>query len=370
VSVVEMPFRRPAVWTAALVLVLTAACGAADPEQARPAGDTAARDVASQTASLGTATPAAPDTLARSGGPRSLIGDYATNGDTLILREHGGRLEALVHGGVHDLEPENGYRFTLGGAGSAPGVSLVFEDVENGVAGTAVLGDVAYRRLAYSKPGGQTFRIDVVRPVAELRREAATATPLEEDGEFREPDLVDLTALDPSIRLDIRYATTNNFMGDVFYDEARALLQRPAAEALVRAHRRLEEEGLGLLVFDAYRPWYVTWMFWYATPGNLKDFVARPDLGSRHNRGAAVDLTLYDRATGEPLPMPSGYDEFSPRAHPQYPGGTSEQRANRDLLRRVMEAEGFRVYHAEWWHFDHREWRRYPILNLTFDAIG
>jgi D-alanyl-D-alanine dipeptidase len=110
-------------------------------------------------------------------------------------------------------------------------------------------------------------------------------------------------------------------------------------------------------------------MFWHATPGHQKMFVANPASGSRHNRGAAVDLTLYDLATGEPVPMPSGYDEFSPRAFPHYPGGTTSERRHRELLRRVMEAEGFRVYHSEWWHFDHQDWRRYPILNLTFDQI-
>lgn len=216
---------------------------------------------------------------------------------------------------------------------------------------------------------GQTFRITPVRPIEELRREALAATPPDEEGDFREPELVDLATLDETLRFDIRYATTNNFMGAVFYDEPRAFLQRPAAEALLRAHRRLREEGLGLMVFDAYRPWFVTWMFFHATPAEQKEFVADPAGGSRHNRGAAVDVTLYDLATGQPLPMPSGYDEFTPRAYPDYSGGTAEERQNRDRLRRVMETEGFSVYPAEWWHFDYRDWRRYPIMNATFDEI-
>jgi serine beta-lactamase-like protein LACTB len=153
------------------------------------------------------------------------------------------------------------------------------------------------------------------------------------------------------------------------YSQARAFLQRPAAEALLRAHRALAKQGFGLLIHDAYRPWYVTKMFWDATPESGKIFVADPSQGSRHNRGAAVDLTVYDRSTGRPIEMVSGYDEFSNRAFPDYPGGTSRQRYDRELLRRAMEAEGFRVYDAEWWHFDYQDWRLYPIGNQTFDRI-
>ncbi len=124
-----------------------------------------------------------------------------------------------------------------------------------------------------------------------------------------------------------------------------------------------------MLIFDAYRPWYVTRMFWDATPAGQKEFVADPSSGSRHNRGSAVDLTLYDLETGEPVAMPSGYDEFTERAHPDWPGGTSLQRWHRTLLRRAMEAEGFSVYRYEWWHFDHQDWQAYPVMNRTFDEI-
>ena len=154
------------------------------------------------------------------------------------------------------------------------------------------------------------------------------------------------------------------------YSQPRAFLQRPAAEAALRAHRALAREGYGLLIHDAYRPWYVTWMFWEATPDSQHAFVADPATGSRHNRGAAVDLTLYDLRTGRPARMPSGYDEFSARAYPTYAGGTAAERARRDLLRRYMEAEGFTVNPTEWWHFDYRTWREYPVMNLPFEKLG
>lgn len=187
-----------------------------------------------------------------------------------------------------------------------------------------------------------------------------------ESGPFLKSDLVELQKLDPRLRLDIRYATSNNFLGRAVYTEARAFLQRPAALALRRVNRRLRRKGYGLVIFDGYRPWSVTKIFWDSTPEERRAFVADPRLGSRHNRGCAVDLTLFDLKTGRPVAMPSDYDDFSERAHPNYQGGTAQERRNRDLLRAAMEAEGFTVYENEWWHFDYKDWKRYPIMNLSF----
>jgi D-alanyl-D-alanine dipeptidase len=216
----------------------------------------------------------------------------------------------------------------------------------------------------------RVVRIAPLRPVAALRVEAQAASPPPEDGPFRPVDLVELTSLDPTLRLDVRYATADNFLSTPVYDEARAFLQRPAAEALVRAHRSLAARGYGLLIHDAYRPWWVTKLFWDATPPDKRDFVADPAKGSRHNRACAVDLTLYRLSDGRAVEMPSLYDEMSERSSPDYPGGPPRQRALRDLLRSAMEREGFTVYVSEWWHFDYRDWREYPILNVPFDRIG
>lgn len=215
----------------------------------------------------------------------------------------------------------------------------------------------------------EPLRIEPARPVAELLAESRRAAPPAQPPGLRAEDLVELTALDPTIRLDIRYATSENFLGIPVYGQARAFLQRPAAEALVRAHRALSRRGVGLLVYDGYRPWSVTWVFWEATPVHLREFVADPAQGSRHNRGCAVDVGLVRLADGEAVEMPSGYDEMTERAHVEYRGGTREQRERRDLLRRTMEAEGFAAYLPEWWHYDYRDWREYPILNVPFSAI-
>jgi D-alanyl-D-alanine dipeptidase len=214
-----------------------------------------------------------------------------------------------------------------------------------------------------------TFRLTPARPVAQLRVEALKQTPPAESGPFRPHSLVNVAALDPTIRLDIRYAGTNNFLSSPVYESARAYLQRPAAEALIRAHNRLKQSGYGIVIHDTYRPWFVTWIFWEATPPQLKDFVANPARGSKHNRGCAADVTLYDLKTNSPVEMTSLYDEMSERAYPDYPGGTPLQRQLRDLLRTAMESEGFTVYEYEWWHFDYKDWRHYPIGNQTFEQL-
>jgi zinc D-Ala-D-Ala dipeptidase len=193
--------------------------------------------------------------------------------------------------------------------------------------------------------------------------------PPKESGVFRKAQLAELALLDPTLHLDIRYATSNNLTGRPVYDEPRAFLQRPAARALVRAHRALIKKGYGLLIFDGYRPWSVTKIFWDVTPPDKHQFVANPAEGSKHNRGCAVDLSLYDLKTGREVEMPSIYDEMSERSYPTYEGGTVAQRRARDLLRATVEKEEFSVYPTEWWHFDYKDWQKYPILNLPFGEI-
>jgi D-alanyl-D-alanine dipeptidase len=228
---------------------------------------------------------------------------------------------------------------------------------------------LAILSLLQAQERPQIFRIAPVRPVAELRAEALAATPPQETGDFRPADLVDLATLDRRITLDIRYATADNFLSTPVYSQARAFLQRPAAQALLRAHRALRKSGYGLRIFDAYRPWYVTKIFWDATPVDKHEFVADPAKGSRHNRGCAVVLTLYDLKTGREVEMTGVYDEMSPRSYPTYGGGTPGQRARRDLLRRTLEKEGFQVFESEWWHFDYRDWQHYRIANTPFEQL-
>jgi D-alanyl-D-alanine dipeptidase len=211
------------------------------------------------------------------------------------------------------------------------------------------------------------------KPVAALAilllAQPLLAQPDETRGTWRAPQLVEVVNLDSTIRLDIRYATANNFMKRAMYTEARAFLQRPAAEALVRANRKLHAEGFGILVFDGYRPWSVTKRFWDATPPSKRKFVANPRKGSKHNRGCAVDCSLYNLKTGQEVTMPSPYDDFTAKAAADYAGGSEEQRRCRHILRVALEAEGFAVDPDEWWHFDYRDWRNYRVLDIPFENI-
>jgi D-alanyl-D-alanine dipeptidase len=282
---------------------------------------------------------------------RPFLGEYVHDNQTVIVLENEGKLHTLVKGSVQAQMRE-----------ISP-AAITRNELK--------LDNLVYKRRPLGPEEGATqLKVDPVRPVPVLLKEALAAQPPQETGDFLPTDLVELTRLNPTIKLDIRYATTNNLFGTVFYSQPRAFLQRAPAEALVRAHRKLKELGYGVLVHDGYRPWYVTKVFWDATPEEKKLFVADPAKGSRHNRGAAVDLTLYDLKTGKPVEMVSTYDETTERAHPDYPGGTSLQRWHRDLLRSAMEAEGFTVYEAEWWHFDYKDWQRYRIGNERFESMN
>jgi len=304
---------------------------------------------------------------------RGLIGEYGP--DTTMrwfALERDGRMYILDHRGNYvPLGERSDSVFEAPRVTAAVSGEVRFLRDSAGRATALQVSDMVMARRAIEPPPGATqLRITPVRPIDELRREALAATPPAETGSFRVADLVEIVKLDTSIRLDIRYATDNNFLGAPLYEQARAFLQRPAAEALARANRTLRRFGFTILVHDAYRPWYVTKVFWDATPEAQKWLVANPAQGSKHNRGAAVDLTLYNLEGKRVVEMPSTYDEASGRAHADYPGGTSLQRYHRALLRRVMEHEGFVANPREWWHFDHKEWKNYPILNVPFEKIG
>ena len=302
---------------------------------------------------------------------RGLIGEYGWDHDILYVFEKDNRLNVLIEWMEFDaLTQVTDDVFNFPPRGLYEGEKAVFTRDASGAATQVQVSGVVFKRRSLGGVSGGIFRIPPVKNFATLRAQALTEHPPVETGEFRKPDLLELAKLDPKLKLDIRYATTNNFLSTPVYSEARAFMQRPAAEALLRAHKKLMEMGYGLLIHDAYRPWYVTKIFWDATPDDKKIFVADPSQGSRHNRGCAVDLSLYELATGKPVEMVGVYDEMSERSYAAYPGGTSLQRWHRELLRRVMESEGFLVYPFEWWHFDYSDWQKYPILNITFEKLA
>ena len=309
-------------------------------------------------------------------GLQDLIGDYGWDHNVLFIHEREGKLWALIE--WFEFNPlervsENVYAFPTR-SGLYHGEQLVFKRDELNQVIEVVAAGVSFPRRHYAhlkKRGGREQRFvefKPTRPIEILRAEALQAEPPLETNSFRKSELVELATDD--FRLDVRYARTDNFLGTPFYSQARAFLQRPAAAALQRAQERLRAQGLSFIIFDGYRPWFVTKTFWEATPEEYRFLVANPAKGSRHNRGAAVDLTLCDARTGKPMPMPSAYDEPTERAYPDYPGGTSMERHYRDLLRKTMESEGFSVLQEEWWHFDYQDWRKYPIMNVPFERLS
>jgi D-alanyl-D-alanine dipeptidase len=304
---------------------------------------------------------------------KRLIGEYGIEQHFYIVLEKSGSLYLRENTSSEALlrqEPESDGSFSIyNPSGPSVPISFGFAEGPTDRATSLSLVSTTFHRRKLGPDEGHVFQIHPSHPIEELRKEALSASPPHEDGQFRTADLVEIAPLDPAIHLDIRYATSNDFLGTPVYTQARAFLQRPAADALVRVLHRLQPHGYGLLIHDAYRPWYVTKIFWDATPPEDKIFVADPAQGSRHNRGCAVDLTLYDLKTSKPIEMPGTYDEMSQRSFPDYPGGTSLQRWHRDLLRWAMESEGFTVYEHEWWHFDYKDWREYPILNVPFEKL-
>jgi len=180
--------------------------------------------------------------------------------------------------------------------------------------------------------------------------------------------LVEIKKYVPGIVLDIRYATTNNFMHRRMYTEVKAFARLPVAEALKAVEEDLKTKGLGLKIYDAYRPYTVTVKFYEMAHDT--NFVADPHKGSRHNRGCALDLTVINLKTGKELDMPTGYDSFSVKAAANYTNLPKAEIANRELLKNAMEAHGFKIYRTEWWHYDFNGWQNFPLLDIPFSEIS
>jgi D-alanyl-D-alanine dipeptidase len=297
--------------------------------------------------------------------------------EKIIIREDGGRLHAIINPTFDGTTPETMKDLPL--SFISPGkytysfqgdfANFIFQFDEDGQSKAIVLNNNTYNRNFIEPRDGNTFKVELDKNIEEYISDALKAAPPEEKGDFRGPDLVDVTTVLDNVKLDVRYATTNNFLNAPTYSEAKSFLHRPAVMALNEANKQFNKMGYGILVHDAYRPWYVTKVFWDATEGDERNFVANPDKGSIHNRGSAIDLTLYELESGKVIKMVGTYDEMSERSYPDYMGGTALERWHRRLLRHVMEDSGFKVIYNEWWHFDHEDWQKYPILNQTFDEL-
>ncbi len=202
------------------------------------------------------------------------------------------------------------------------------------------------------------FGLAVINNIADYRRSVS---------ENADKRLVELTQHIPGLKLDIRYATKNNFAKRAVYKQARAFARLPVANSLKKVQDELKKSGLGLKIFDGYRPYGVTVKFFDIASD--KNFVANPKDGSRHNRGCAIDLTIINLKTGKELSMPTPYDSFAAAASPDYKDLPADVIKNRDLLISVMERNGFRVLDNEWWHFDFKGWKNYELMDIGFEEL-
>ena len=180
-------------------------------------------------------------------------------------------------------------------------------------------------------------------------------------------ELLDLESAIPNVQLDIRYATKNNFTAEIIYTDAKAFARLKVAQALKKVQDSLQFHNLGLRIYDAYRPYAATLKFFEVYPDT--NFVANPRYGSRHNRGCAIDLTLIDLSTGEEIPMPTEFDDFSEKADPNYLDLPQEVIENRTFLFSIMSHFGFSHYPTEWWHFDFEGWENFPLMDLSFKEL-
>lgn len=180
-------------------------------------------------------------------------------------------------------------------------------------------------------------------------------------------ELIELKKVIPDIKLDIRYATKNNFMQQVMYQQGRAFARKPVAELLKKIQKELSKKGYGLKIYDGYRPYAITVAFY--KKASDKNFVSNPAKGSIHNRGCAVDLTLINLKTGAEIPMPTPYDSFSAAAAANYDKLTPEVKKNRDFLIAVMQKYNMLVRDNEWWHYDFSGWKSYNLMDIPFEKL-
>ncbi|MCO4292817.1 M15 family metallopeptidase [Solitalea sp. MAHUQ-68] len=179
--------------------------------------------------------------------------------------------------------------------------------------------------------------------------------------------LIEIQKEIPNIALDIRYASTNNFMHEKMYNLAKAYTRLPVLSALKNVQKELNEKGLGLKIFDAYRPYTITVAFYEKQKDSI--FVATPWKGSRHNRGCAIDLTIINLKNGKELEMPTPFDDFTEKANTDYPHLPKKVIENRQLLKDIMTKNGFTAYKDEWWHFDFNGWKEFDVTDISFEDL-
>ena len=295
------------------------------------------------------------------------IGQYGRGEERFDVFERDARLMIVrPDGRVAEMRPFRQDRYYLSPHAGSPGDPLEQIAFATPEAGAARL---SWKRRRYVRRDFGAEAIAIFQSSLSSMIAEPTGTARLPASGLRRPALIAVSDVAPGIREDMRYATADNFLGFPVYDRPEAYLHHPVAEALGGIDRALGRMGYGLVIHDAYRPWAVTKLFWDNVPEPFHALVADPARGSVHNRGCAVDVTLWDRDTGQAVEMPGRYDEPTSRSARDYIGGSSQQRWLRDLLGLTMARGGFTGHPAEWWHFDFRGWEKVAVENVPLERL-
>lgn len=310
-----------------------------------------------------------------------ILGLYYGEGARFLIRENLGNLELLYsydsenrdfsHSNTFPLKKEHFDSYTINEAGPVLSAeeAVRFERNSLGQGITCSIGGKRFSRYFYPGQNNDAFRFPPAANYESLVKESAAASEPENLKKGQEAKLVNLLVSVPRVKLDLRYATNNNCFGKPLYPVAKAYASAEVAEALTKASQALIQDGYGLIIWEAYRPWSASKLAYDLLPTANKNMLAAPSQGDIHNTGLAVDVSLYDVKTGIPITMISDYDEISPRQYSKYPGGTTEQRLQRDYLQKVMHQSGFTTSEMEWWHFTLGDGKGNSHLNVPFSAL-
>lgn len=313
---------------------------------------------------------------------QALLGFYQSEGDNVIIREREGRLEFLYGVTVDDwpFNQSNVFQMrkkrydeyelvTANPRDYRMILNVKFERDGKGKGITLVIDKQRYSRIFFAGENANDFKLTPSQPVDALRRNAEASIMPNQPGNLLAAKLVDISRKDSQIKINMVYATDKNFIDTAIYESNKAYLQEDAANALSRVNKELAKYGYGVVVWDAYRPWYISKLLHDVLPEKDKGLLESPETGSQHNRGLSVDVSLYYLATGQQVQMISGFDEPSLRAYSKFQGGSELERFRRDLLRQLMENEGFTTIDHEWWHFDYKDFTNYQLLNIPFNEL-
>ncbi len=318
----------------------------------------------------------APDVLA-------LLGFYQTQGYNFIIRENNGELELLYYvrdgdyafskANIFQMQKERYDEYTIIATNPreySNKLTAKFERDKNGKAITCIIDKIRYTRAFFPNENNNPFTIKLVKPLSELSAQALLAPEPKQNDKLLSAELVDIAKLNSTIKIALPYAAANNPFGQPLYEQNKAVLDKNAALALIDAHSKLKDFGYGIVVLDSYRPWYLTKAAFDALPEGQKHLLDNPQIGSKHNTALAVDVTLYDLATGQTLDMISGFDEPSLQAYSKFQGSTTQKRQLRDLLVLFMQNAGFTTVTHEWWHFDYKNIDNYRLLNKKIAQVN